>query len=723
MRKRRNRKPSKRRRKLDNRPGSKGQGAQPASPEFIDIQSLPTPERSTRTPLIYLCFFLELPFDAGLSNDQAFNAIETEDAPLEDWADFDLQAFLGMPPLREPAVRPCTVLRFRRATNEVDSPVANVQQVFAAELPDDLPVQEDLPELVRSHSVVRAIRIAPHPSGEYGEPWLRQQFAAVLKALNAYLVALGAAADDHRIAPIHELQLPPIVLGLEGDLRDYDGQRIRDLRLFLLALHQGRYGEAANHDGTVINRALAIAGHGPGGPLYPALEFLFAARRSIEEGRLTHAVLESGTAVELLVSGVVLGIGTEQQWAEEKIENVLSDKTGFRNRLGDHFAKAFGITVERDASGQDPINTWLREAYSLRNQVAHRGHRPTDDEAITAVRLAGELIDFATGRAAQDSGFGITFHAFEDLIPSELVDERSLAPEDNPSDARLAREAFAHGVQALEKGDREAARQAFAEADRHGSATASYNLGVLHYLAGETEPSIRHLRRASERGHGGAAAYLGVFLLADGKREEAEALLEQGLPPAHKGGGPVAAYFLATIRDEQGRRREAVELYRQAAAIDDFPLAPEASFRNGGILKDLGDPAALDAFRRASELGSAKGATNVGNYLVAAGRLKEAEAAHRRAIDLDDPEVTGPAAYNLAALLDRQGRIEEAKTVFELAASRGEPRSQITLAHYAIDRGDDAAVREHLLAARGSSDREASEAAVAIANECGLRLD
>jgi TPR repeat protein len=584
-----------------------------------------------------------------------------------------------------------------------------------------MPARADLPPPIQSRSVIQAVRIAPHESGEFGQPWLQEQFAIVLSALNSILVALGAAADDHRIAPIHELQLPPLVLGLQGDLRDVEDEKIRNLRPFLLNLHRDRYGETEDHDTTVINRALAIAGQESPGPFYPAMEFLFAAWRSLDEGRLTHAVLETGTAIELLVSGVIVGIAMEKQWSEEKLENVLSDQTGFRNRYVDHFARAFGITVDRHATGSDPINTWLRVAYPLRNRVAHHGHRPTNAEAIDGVRLASELIDFTGTTAQLDPRFGIKFPGIEELIPAPVLDERSLAADGAPSELRLARDAFAEGVRALDRNDTEAAARAFADADRHGSASGAYNLGMLRVFAGDPENAIEPLRRGAERGHPGAPAYLGVLLLAEGETVEAETLLRDTLGDPTV--GPLASYFLATIVGERGDREQAADLYRRAAINDDSPLAAEAAFRRGTILAELGDPNAIDAYRRASELGSPKGATNLGNLLAADGRPEEAKAAHRRAIDLGDPEVIGRAAFNLALLLDDEGRTHAAEAMYRQAAEHGEPLSLLALAKFAARRGDFNAAKELLRTARGSTDGEVSAAAVQMARELNIALD
>ena len=710
------------RRLFGRRARAKEQEADVAPAAITPLAALPTSDRSHRAPLILLSFFIELPFDTGLSNDQAFNAIDVSH-PLEDWSDFDLQAFLGMPPLPEAAVRPCTVFRFRRVTNVVEGPFANVERAFGRDLPFEMPSPEDLPPLDQSRSVVQAIRIAPHDTADFGERWVREQFAIVLSALNSHLIALGAAADDHRIAPIHELQLSPIVLGFQGDLRDLEDGELRDQRAFTLLLHPGRYGESDDHDATVINRALAILGQGIPGPFYPAMELLFAARRSLEEGRLTHAVLEAGTAIELLVSGVVVGIGMDKHWPDEKLENILSDKTPFRSRFVDHFAKAFGISVDSDASGSDPINTWLRVAYPLRNKVAHRGYRPTNEETVEAVSLAAMLIDFTGKTAEENPRFGIKLPSFEELIPAPMLDERSLARESQPSQSRLAREAFVEGLGALRHDDTEAAKRAFAEADRHGGASGAYNLAILQLFDGEEDAAVESLRRAAQRQHSGAAAYLGGMLFARGETDEAESWLRQGTPPGHPTAGPLAAYYLARILDDRDELEEAADLYRQAAAADDSPLAADAAFRRGTILDQRGDAAAVDAYRRASQLDSAKGAVNLANYLAADGRIEEAKAALRHAIEVDDAELRGRAAFNLGLLLELQGRDAEAESTYQQALECGEPQSRLALARLSGERGDQAAARAHLRAAWATDDAEVSAAAAEMAREFGIALN
>jgi len=64
-----------------------------------------------RPPLIYLSFYLELPFDAGLTDGHALRKLHLSEGPLEEWADLDLDGLLGMDPrqsMRSPPLRCCT---------------------------------------------------------------------------------------------------------------------------------------------------------------------------------------------------------------------------------------------------------------------------------------------------------------------------------------------------------------------------------------------------------------------------------------------------------------------------------------------------------------------------------------------------------------------------------------------------------------------------------------
>jgi Flp pilus assembly protein TadD len=80
------------------------------------------------------------------------------------------------------------------------------------------------------------------------------------------------------------------------------------------------------------------------------------------------------------------------------------------------------------------------------------------------------------------------------------------------------------------------------------------------------------------------------------------------------------------------------------------------------------------------------------------------------------------AAFNLAALLDERGRIDDAEPLYEHAARHGEPRSRIVLALLAAERGRLAKARDHLRVAHDSRDSEVSRNAAAVAQDLNISV-
>jgi hypothetical protein len=119
------------------------------------------------------------------------------------------------------------------------------------------------------------------------------------------------------------------------------------------------------------------------------------AHRSLFAGRPRHAVLESGTAIELLVYAAVREVTFESGKSLQQVEGVLA--SGFRNVTADHFARQFGFSGELDAAS-DSLGRWWRDGYELRNRVAHEGHDPTKSEATGAL-VAAEVLHHEFGVA------------------------------------------------------------------------------------------------------------------------------------------------------------------------------------------------------------------------------------------------------------------------------------------------------------------------------------
>jgi tetratricopeptide (TPR) repeat protein len=149
---------------------------------------------------------------------------------------------------------------------------------------------------------------------------------------------------------------------------------------------------------------------------------------------------------------------------------------------------------------------------------------------------------------------------------------------------------------------------------------------------------------------------MGGLLLVQGKLDEAETELSQGLALSRNVAGPErlrTTYLLSglgRVRSRQLRAAEALELYRQAEAnaLQVRQWSPEHP-----VL--------------------ALNLNNIATELLALGRTEEALATFQRSLSLleaarskDHPSL-GPPLNNLAVLLRREGRLEEARRHYERA--------------------------------------------------------
>jgi tetratricopeptide (TPR) repeat protein len=281
-----------------------------------------------------------------------------------------------------------------------------------------------------------------------------------------------------------------------------------------------------------------------------------------------------------------------------------------------------------------------------------------------------------------------TFPDISQMLPGPGVDERSLAA-GPPSETRLAQAAFDIGVRSAQEGESANAAAHFEEAYRHGSSKAAFNRGIVAWESHDRETAITWFRRAADLDHGSACPYLGAILFAQGELEEAEELLRRGADSGHQRGRPVATFFLAILLGDRGELVEAANLYRDAAVVSDFSLGAEAAFRRGAVLQQLGDTAAIDAYRLGVSLGSPHAAAALAVHLGTTGLLEQARDMFRQEMALfqDHDQTSIPIGHHMvvefdpdeyrlqrdvanglgktATLLDGQGRSEEAVELFD----------------------------------------------------------
>jgi hypothetical protein len=393
---------------------------------------------TARPPLCRVGFFIELPFDARLPPHHASNTIGLRDPPIEGWDDLDLQRYLGFPPIDAEGVHPTTTLYFRRRTYRRDPPLNPEIGAFGREFYDLLGVRRGRrlwnrlkPGVLRmrhafpeSRTVVLGQRVNSTPTYPPPNSWMEREFETILDTLNNNLFALSWVSGDTSIGPVLQSELPPILFGFMLDMRELLPRRGRLSRLvrpvrpgtFMFMNPSPRQIEPEVLAPDVIEGAQAVTQaqeHEP--PFMPSAEILHAAEQALVGGRFRQAVLEAGTAIELLVNTAIREAGPVRGDRPETVQGALN--TAFANRVRDHFARIVGFDQNPDES-DDALGEWWRAGYALRNRVAHDGHLPTVEQATEAF-VTAQVLSNAVGEAFYgDPVIRERMELFRELFPA-----------------------------------------------------------------------------------------------------------------------------------------------------------------------------------------------------------------------------------------------------------------------------------------------------------------
>ena len=364
-------------------------------------------------PVTRLSFILALPFDVGYPNNSTSTVLDRNEI-FRGWEGVDAVVFPGGMPLSkllphlDVGLRPATGFWFRRAKIKNASPFAVTDKTFGALLGRRgglVGRLRDRVALLRAPSNLRGVewrtavqltRISTAPSGIDPEGWVSDQFDLGLSKLNELLIATAAVARDSNIGPISRADLPMAVPFLLGPA---DGSAPTEKSLMLL--HYGAQGKADDMSDEALSHAFNLAArqHGAGHPFFAMGEAMVESRRAFTRGRYGHAVLEMGVAFEVLVATVVREGGQARGYSPQKIQGILD--AGLKNILTDHMPKLLGSAVDLD-DPSTPFGQWSRDAYALRNNVVHRGHRPGEPEAAMARVAIHGVIDHIADRLSAD---------------------------------------------------------------------------------------------------------------------------------------------------------------------------------------------------------------------------------------------------------------------------------------------------------------------------------
>ena len=365
-----------------------------------------------RVALRHEAFLIELPFDAGLEDDLTLHQKDDPGAPRETgWEGFDLRRYLrlGKPSSGQMA---STTLTFRSG-EERQNLFELAEDAWPGAFKHHRRQQSRWPlhiprgrlfrrlhgflrPLMARRTVVQAIRVTPEPA-VMDDVWRHGQLLVALDVLNQFLVASGLVHGDAEVATVSHRELPLLIPGWGWRVPSEPWDDV-DIDWWTYNIHD-RGAPLIRLTRPETELAVGLW-QSRDHPLMPPAEFLLAAQQSGHRGRRAHAVIEAGTATELLVSGVLRTIGPVKGYDQAKLQNVLNG--GFRPRVEDHFAVLLGY--ERDPEvGNDALGKWWRHGYALRNRVVHQGHRPSDSETARAVDTARTLNFDAGDRLAKDA--------------------------------------------------------------------------------------------------------------------------------------------------------------------------------------------------------------------------------------------------------------------------------------------------------------------------------
>jgi tetratricopeptide (TPR) repeat protein len=194
-----------------------------------------------------------------------------------------------------------------------------------------------------------------------------------------------------------------------------------------------------------------------------------------------------------------------------------------------------------------------------------------------------------------------------------------------------------------------------------GSSISKNNLGLVLRRSGREEEAESWFREATADGDTYGMRNLGEVLLDQERWDEVEQLSLSLIDE----NSSIAKLIMGQLFIARGKHEEAQSWLSQAAAEGSM----DAWFFLGIAQEKIEDwQAAASSYERAVKNGNKQAPNNLATALRKAGRLEEAEAVYRSAIEQGDDEF---ALFNLASLLSEMRRYEEAEPLYRRSMQSG----------------------------------------------------
>jgi tetratricopeptide (TPR) repeat protein len=292
---------------------------------------------------------------------------------------------------------------------------------------------------------------------------------------------------------------------------------------------------------------------------------------------------------------------------------------------------------------------------------------------------------------------GDTYKAFDYLAEALTRDGKASTPPDEVWEAAIncfsLDDVHTVGHRAEKANKIEFAMQAYERLADNGNSNGSFHLGQIAAKRDRLEEAELWYRKAISQGSSISKNNLGLVLQRSGREEEAEFWFREGAEGGDTYGmrnlgeyllrrerwNDAEQYFLSLIEKEpsvakllmgqlfiaRGDADEAQGWLKQAVEAGN----KDAWFFLGLAQEKLEDwQTAVDSYERAVKAGNRRAPNNLATVLRKAGRLDEAEAAYRSAVEHGDHEY---ALFNLANLLSDMRRDEEAEPLYRRSMESG----------------------------------------------------
>jgi hypothetical protein len=334
-------------------------------------------------PILTLTFAFELPWCLRIPGAAFLISGSGEGWP--GWSPDAMGALAGMPPLPN-GLQPLYRIEIAEANVSGPIPLEAAERAF----PDWQGFPKEKVDPGKAEQLRSAVLVSIYspalktPVAENHEDlvhWLSRRLDDSLALLNQYLVILAALNDEWHISSLSRIDiqrqvpwhidLTPVAddwtavsgsLDAHVSLRDDLPAERPEQELLAAAelIHRYRRGQE---------------------PFFDWIELYQAAEHHLGSGRHSQAVIFSTTATEILINTLFRVAWAVLEFDEQRLPGVL--ECGFKNQLTVHLPRL--LDEELDLGDVEmPPGRWYRDCYELRNQIVHKGLKPSAPQAMDA---------------------------------------------------------------------------------------------------------------------------------------------------------------------------------------------------------------------------------------------------------------------------------------------------------------------------------------------------